>query len=73
LGPSAIYKIINKVKARENTDEKRHLNPKKTKRTLDIVAAVAANVKADRRVTCRELATAMGYPMELCTTSCMWN
>ncbi len=31
LSKSAIQKIINKVKAGESTDDKRHLNPKKTK------------------------------------------
>jgi hypothetical protein len=31
LSKSAIYKIINKVKAGESTDNKRHLNPKKMK------------------------------------------
>jgi hypothetical protein len=62
LSKSAIYKIINKVKARESTDDKRHLNPKKTKRTMDIIAAVAGNVKADRHITCRDLAIAHGVP-----------
>ncbi len=57
---SAIYNIINKVKAGESTEDRRHLNPKKTKRTKDIIAAVAADVKADRRITCRDLASAHG-------------
>jgi hypothetical protein len=60
LSKSAIYKIINKVKAGETTEDQRHLNQKKTKRTVDIIAAVAADVKADRRITCRELASAHG-------------
>ncbi len=58
MSKSTIYKIINKVKAGESTDDKRHLNLKKTKRTVDIIDAVAADVKADRRITCRDLATA---------------
>ncbi len=33
---------------------------KKTKQTLDIVAAFVANVKTDRQVTCMDLATAHG-------------
>jgi hypothetical protein len=73
LSKSAIYKIINKVKAGETTEDKRHLNPKKTMRTVDIIAAVAADVKADRRISCRDLATADGVYLEKCTTSCMWN
>jgi histone-lysine N-methyltransferase SETMAR len=60
LSKSAIYNIINKVKARESTKDRRHLNPKKTKRTVDIIAAVAADVKADRHITCRDLASAHG-------------
>jgi hypothetical protein len=60
LSKSAIYKIINKVKAGESTNDKRHLNFKKTKRSMEIIAAVAADVKADCRITCRDLATAHG-------------
>ncbi len=60
LSKSTIYKIINKVKAGETTEDKRYLNPKKTKRTVDIIAAVAADVKADRRITCRDLASTHG-------------
>ncbi len=70
MSKSAIYKIINKVKAWETTQDKRHLNPKKTKRTVDIIPAMAADVKADHHITCRDLASA---PLELCITSCMWN
>jgi hypothetical protein len=60
LSISAIYKIIIKVKAGKNTDDQRPLNSKKTKRTLGVVAAVAADIKADPRATCRDLATAHG-------------
>jgi transposase len=60
LSKSVIYKILNKVKAGETTEDKRHLNPKKMKRPVDIIAAVAADVKADCRITCRDLATAHG-------------
>jgi hypothetical protein len=57
LSKSTIYNIINKFKAGESTEDRQHLNPKKTKRTEDIIAAVAADVKADRRITCRDLAS----------------
>ncbi len=60
MSKSAIYKIINKVKAGETNEDKRHLNPKKTKRTMDIIAAVATDVKADDRISCRDLASAHG-------------
>ncbi len=57
---TAIYNILKKIKAGETTDDLRHLNAKKTKRTRDIIAAVAADMNADRRVTCMDLATAPG-------------
>ncbi len=57
---TAIYNILKKVKAGETTDDQRHLDAKKTKRTQDIIAAVAADVNADRRVMCMDLATAHG-------------
>jgi histone-lysine N-methyltransferase SETMAR len=60
LTKTAIYNILKKVKAGETTDDLRHLNAKKTKRTQDIIAAVAADVNADRRVKCMDLATAHG-------------
>jgi histone-lysine N-methyltransferase SETMAR len=60
LGLTSIYYIIKKVKAGKTTDDQRHLSAKKTKRTADIVAAVAADVKEDRRVNCRDLAFAHG-------------
>jgi hypothetical protein len=60
LTKSNIYNILKKVKAGEMTDDQRHLNAKKSKRTQDIIAAVAANVNADLRVMCTYLATAHG-------------
>jgi histone-lysine N-methyltransferase SETMAR len=60
LMKTAIYSILKKVKAGETIDDQQHLNAKKTKRTQDIIAAVAANVNADRRVRCMDLATAHG-------------
>jgi hypothetical protein len=60
LTKTAIYNILKKVKAGETTDDLLHLNAKKTKRTQDIIAAVAADVNVDRRVKCMDLATAHG-------------
>jgi [histone H3]-lysine36 N-dimethyltransferase SETMAR len=60
LTKTAIYNILNKVKAGKTTDDQRHLNAKKTKTTIDVVAAVAAEVNEDRRVTIRHLATVHG-------------
>ncbi len=60
LTKTAIYNILKKVKAGKTTDDQRHLNAKKIKRTQDVIAAVAAYVKADRLVTCMNLATARG-------------
>jgi hypothetical protein len=48
LGFTSIYYIIKKVKAGKTTDDQRHLSAKKT--------AVAADVREERRVNCRDLA-----------------
>jgi histone-lysine N-methyltransferase SETMAR len=60
LGLTSIYYILKKVKEGKSTDDQRHLNAKKTKRTAAIVAAVAADVAVDRRVSCKDLAFAYG-------------
>jgi len=60
LTRSQIYRIIKAVKEGENTDDKRPLNAKKTTRTLDLVAAVAAAVKEDARLNIAHLAAAHG-------------
>ena len=60
LTRSQIYRIIKLVKDGENTEDQRHLNAKKTTRTLDLVAAVAAAVKEDARVNIAHLAAAHG-------------
>jgi hypothetical protein len=51
LTKTAIYNMTKKVKASKTTDNQWHLNRLKMKRTLDIMATVAAGVKADRCVT----------------------
>jgi hypothetical protein len=60
LTKTAIYNILKKVKAGKTTNDLRHLNAKKNKRTQDIIAAVAADVNSDRRVTCMDLTTSHG-------------
>ena len=60
LKKSAIYKIIKKFKAGKNTTNMRHNNPKKTKRTNDLIGAVDAAIKKDRCLTVAELAAATG-------------
>ncbi len=44
LQKTAIYAIIKKVKAGESTSDMRHLNPKKTVRTPELIASVAAAI-----------------------------
>jgi histone-lysine N-methyltransferase SETMAR len=60
LGLTSIYNILKKVKAGKNTDDQRHLNAKRTKRSTTLVADVAAAVENDARVTCVDLASAFG-------------
>jgi histone-lysine N-methyltransferase SETMAR len=60
LKKASIYFIMKKVKAGKNTDDLRHQNAKKTKRTANIVAAVAADIKEDRRLSVKELASSHG-------------
>jgi hypothetical protein len=57
LKTRAIYKISKQIKDEKNTDDKRKFNSKKTIRTADLIAA---NVKADRRVCVKALASAHG-------------
>jgi hypothetical protein len=60
LSVSQINRIIKAVKDGKNTSDQRHSNAKKTKRTADIVAAVAAAVERDPQLSVRELATTHG-------------
>jgi histone-lysine N-methyltransferase SETMAR len=59
LQKTAIYAIIKKVKAGESADM-RHLNPKKTMRTPELIASVAAVIKEDRRLSMEKIAAAHG-------------
>jgi histone-lysine N-methyltransferase SETMAR len=60
LKKTQIYEVMKKVKAGKNTEDQRHLSAKKTKRTVNLVASVAAAVKEDARVSIQELASANG-------------
>ncbi len=48
------------AKAAKSTDHQSHFNAKKTKRTTNIVAAVATNVKEGQLVTCKDVTSAHG-------------
>jgi hypothetical protein len=71
LKRAAIYKILKAVKEGKNTDDQRHLNSKKTKRTPALIASVAAAVEEDRRQTIKALATAMVCPHRSFSVSSM--
>ena len=51
LHKSTINTIINKVKAGKNTNDQRHLKAIMTRRTQDLIAAVASTVDKDAWVT----------------------
>jgi DNA-binding transcriptional regulator YhcF (GntR family) len=57
LSRSQINRRIKAVKEGKSTSDQRYSNAKKTKRTEDVVAAVAATVEQNRRLTVRELAS----------------
>ena len=56
MSASQVYRIIALVKKGKNTKDQRPQNPKKTVRTPDIVASVAAAVENNRRLNIRKLA-----------------
>jgi hypothetical protein len=56
----AIYAIIKKVKAGESTADMRHLNPKKTVRTPEMIASVAATIEEDRHLSIETIAATHG-------------
>ena len=59
LQKTAIYAIIKKVKAGETTADMRHLNPKKTVRTPELIASVAA-IEEDCHLSMEAIADAHG-------------
>jgi len=60
LTRNQIYRIIQSVKDGKNTEEQRPLKTKKTKRALDLAAAVAAAVEEDAHLNFDDLAAAHG-------------
>ena len=58
LHKSTINHIINTMKFVKNVDDQGHLNVKKTWRTQNLIAAVAASVDRDAWVTVQYLALA---------------
>ena len=60
LKKTAIYEIIKKVKAGQNTDDLRRFNPKKTKRTADKIEEISTYIESDRRISIQELSSLSG-------------
>jgi hypothetical protein len=60
LGLMSIYYILKRVKACKSTEDQRKFSAKKTKRTVAIIAAVAADVAEDRRISIKDLASIHG-------------
>jgi hypothetical protein len=60
LGLTSIYYILKRVKAGKSAKDRRKFSAKKTKRTAAIIAAVAADVAEDRRVSVKVLASVHG-------------
>jgi histone-lysine N-methyltransferase SETMAR len=56
----AIFDILKLIKEGKSTEDRRKSNPKKTVRTAALIAAVAADVEADRRICVKSLASAHG-------------
>ncbi len=63
MSKSQINRIIKAVKEGKNTADQRHSSTKKTKRTGDVLAAIAATIEEDRRIMVRELAATHGLPI----------
>ena len=66
---ATIYRITKAVKDGKNTHDQRKFNAIKTKRTQSLIAAVAAAVEEDHRVSIEDLAGPMGCQMEPFSTS----
>ncbi len=63
MSKSHINRIIKAVKEGKNTADQRHSSAKKTKRTGDVFASIAAAVEKDWRIMVRELAATHGLPI----------
>ena len=71
LHKSTINTIINKVKAGKNTNDQRHLKAKMTRRTQDLIAAVASTVDKDAWVTVQYLTLEIRCLLAQFLPSCM--
>ena len=60
LKKTAIYDIIKKVKAGNNTDDQRRFNAKNTKRTAEKIEEISASIESNRRISIQELTSACG-------------
>ncbi len=56
----AIFNILKQIKEGKPTNDRRKSNPKKKVCTAALISAVAADVKADRRICVKALASAHG-------------
>jgi hypothetical protein len=54
----SLYKILKKIKAGESTMDQRRFSATKTMRSAALIAAVAADFEADRRIGIKSLAFA---------------
>jgi hypothetical protein len=63
MSKSQINRIIKAVKEGKNTADQRHSSTKKTKRTGDVLASIAAAIEEDWRKMVRELAATHGLPI----------
>jgi len=64
----AFYRILKEIKAGKNTDDQRRFNQKKRTRTATLIAAVADDTEADRRICVRTLASAHGTSISTIST-----
>jgi hypothetical protein len=54
----SLYKILKKIKAGESTVDQRRFSAKKNKQSAALIATVAADIEADRRIGIQSLAFA---------------
>ena len=57
LKKTQIYKLIKRVKANKDTEDRRGLDSTRPIRTPDVIEAVRVDVEADHRVTVKQLAS----------------
>jgi hypothetical protein len=64
-----INRIIKAVKDGKNTADRRHSSAKKTNRTGNILASIAAAIEKDRQITVASLPPRMGFRLASFTPS----